>query len=204
LFPPSTGWEELESAGLEVGKKVLDEWELKYAEHPCVHGKISGYETDIVPCHKVKSATGILSAFDRTPLHTTYIKQKLKGTELNQVRLLKQFLKGTSAYGAGDNVNGFSGYLCEILILKYGNFLGLLKQAMGWKENERIILEGSSKAEFDPPLVVIDPVDLNRNVAASVSRENFELFRKAAKAYLEQPGLKFFFPPKKPLRFNRS
>ena len=38
LFPEKYSEEELEKIGLEIGKKVLDEFELRYAAHPYVHG----------------------------------------------------------------------------------------------------------------------------------------------------------------------
>jgi tRNA nucleotidyltransferase (CCA-adding enzyme) len=46
----------------------------------------------------------------------------------------------------------------------------------------------------DEPLVFIDPVDKARNVASAVSRENLNMFRKAAEKYLENPHPEFFFP----------
>ncbi|MEM3391258.1 MAG: nucleotidyltransferase domain-containing protein, partial [Archaeoglobaceae archaeon] len=48
--------EELEPRIVELGKKVLDEIELRYAEHPYVHGRVAGVEVDLVPCYKVESA----------------------------------------------------------------------------------------------------------------------------------------------------
>jgi tRNA nucleotidyltransferase (CCA-adding enzyme) len=41
---------------------------------------------------------------------------------LGEVRLLKKFMKGTGVYGAEIKIGGFSGYLCELLILKYRSF----------------------------------------------------------------------------------
>jgi tRNA nucleotidyltransferase (CCA-adding enzyme) len=194
LFPTSTAWKELESEGISIGKKVLDKWELKYAEHPYIHGKIEGYEADVVPCYKVKSARKILSAVDRTPFHTKYVRQNLKPWQRNQVRVLKQFLRGIGVYGAGAEVNGFSGYLCELLIIKYGSFRKVLEYASEWKKDKFISLTKELPPKFDSPLIFIDPVDLNRNVAAAVTEKSLEVFKKASKAYLSDPSKRFFFP----------
>jgi tRNA nucleotidyltransferase (CCA-adding enzyme) len=194
LFPTSTAWKVLESEGILIGKKVLDRWELKYAEHPYIHGKIEGYGVDVVPCYKVKSASEILSAVDRTPFHTQYVKQNLKPRQRNQVRLLKQFLRGIGIYGAGAEVNGFSGYLCELLIIKYGSFRKVLEHAPKWKKEKALTLTKELRPEFDSPLVFIDPVDPNRNVAAAVTERSLEVLKKASKAYLSNPSIRFFFP----------
>jgi tRNA nucleotidyltransferase (CCA-adding enzyme) len=53
-------------------------------------------------------------------------------------------------------------------------------------------------------LIVIDPVDKNRNVAAALSLEQFERIVAAANAFLKKPAIKFFFPEKtKPLPLEK-
>ena len=130
-----------------------------------------------------------------------YLEKKLKPEQSNQVRLLKQFLKVNNLYGADAKIQGFSGYLCELLIIAYGNFINLLKGALEWKPGEIIDLENYYKKEDysklikkfkNQPLIVIDPVDKNRNVAAAVSCYNFYKFKKLAKQFLEDPSLEFF------------
>jgi tRNA nucleotidyltransferase (CCA-adding enzyme) len=62
-----------------------------------------------------------LSATDRTPfIH--YVKKRLGKTLQDDVRLLKKFMQGIKVYGAEIKTGGFSGYLCELLILHYGSF----------------------------------------------------------------------------------
>jgi len=129
LFPEETPIEELERIGLEIGKAVVDEYELRYAAHPYVHGKVFGVEVDVVPCYKLKSPDKIKSAVDRTPFHHDWLKDRIKGKE-NDVRLLKQFLKANGIYGAEYKVRGFSGYLCELLVVFYGSFLDVVKNAV--------------------------------------------------------------------------
>ena len=44
-----------------------------------------------------------------------------------EVRLLKRFLKSVGIYGAQIAKGGLSGYVTEILILKYGTFVSTLQ-----------------------------------------------------------------------------
>ena len=43
------------------------------------------------------------------------------------------------------------------------------------------------------PLVVIDPVDPNRNVAAALAPKNFAKLVNSCHAFLKEPSQKFFF-----------
>jgi len=192
LFPESTSRKDLETVGLGIGKSVLG-GEERYAEHPYVHGIYSGYEVDLVPCFRISSPVGLKSAVDRTPFHTTYIKSHLAERQKADVRLLKQFMKGIGAYGAEAKVQGFSGYLVELLVLRYGDFRSVLAAAGSWKKGEVLDLEGGGE-RFDTPLVFYDPVDSSRNVASAVSMDSMACFQHAAKAYLDSPSIRFFFP----------
>ncbi|RLF39727.1 MAG: CCA tRNA nucleotidyltransferase [Thermoplasmata archaeon] len=194
LFPKNTSRKELEEKGLTVGRRVLENAEERYAEHPYTRGKFMGYDVEIVPCYEVKDATEKISAVDRTPFHTDYVVKKLPRKKRKEVRLLKQFLKGIGCYGAEAEIQGFSGYLCELLVIKYGSFRKVLEAASKWNVGETIKLEEVESPSFSDPLVVIDPVDPNRNVASALSKEKFDLFVRASREYLRKPSLSFFFP----------
>ncbi|MEW6069420.1 MAG: CCA tRNA nucleotidyltransferase, partial [Candidatus Thermoplasmatota archaeon] len=198
LFSKHIPRKELEEKGLKIGREVLPEGMLKYAEHPYTSGFYRDYEIDIVPCYKIEKSAERITAVDRSPLHTRYIIENLHEEQKGEVRLLKQFLKGISCYGAEAQVQGFSGYLSELLIIKYRNFRNLIKEAQHWQKSLRIELVRSN-AKFDSPLVVIDPVDPKRNVASAVSAEKFTTFIHACKEYLKAPKLEFFFPGKRKL-----
>ncbi len=195
-FPKTTSRKKLEKIGLSIGRKVLTKREECFAEHPYLRGEFKGYKTEIVPCYKIESASQKLSAVDRTPLHTTYVIEQLKEKQKNEVRLLKQFLKGIGCYGAEAEVEGFSGYLCEILILKYNSFQNLLVCAQHWRYGEQLFLHDETLPHFDTPLIFIDPIDSERNVSSALSKEKSDLFIKACKAYLKRPQITFFFPNK--------
>ncbi|MEM3395932.1 MAG: CCA tRNA nucleotidyltransferase [Thermoplasmata archaeon] len=203
LFPEDLLREKLEKLGIEIGMAVL-RGELKYAEHPYVHGIYRGFEVDIVPCYKVKDPSKKLSAVDRTPFHNKYVNEHLKEEQKDEVRLLKRFLKGLGIYGAEAAVQGFSGYLCELLIIKYGTFRGVLESAKNWRANVHMWIEKEPVKKFIEPLVFIDPVDPGRNVASAVSLESLSLFIVAAQHYLEKPDIKFFYPIKRELSAEKA
>jgi tRNA nucleotidyltransferase (CCA-adding enzyme) len=154
------------------------------------------YKTELVPCYRIEHASQKLSAVDRTPLHTRYIKKHLKESQKKEVRLFKQFLKGIGCYGAEAEIEGFSGYLCEIMILKYRTFQQLIQHARQWHQGEKLALQPGPIPDFTSLLTFIDPVDSSRNVASALSEEKFNLFVTACNDYQKQPRLTFFFPNK--------
>jgi len=205
----------LQKEALRIGKSVLKKLgarsEIGYCEHPYVRGKINGIRVDIVPCYKLKRVN-IKSAVDRTPFHTSYVKSQLDEKGRKEAMLLKQFLKGQDLYGSELRVEGFSGYLVELLIIRYGSFKAALSAARKWKKNKIIDIKKvyTSKEHahlremFPSPLIAIDPVDMNRNVAAVLNEKNFDRFVKAARDYLKKPSEDFFFPePTKPLALEK-
>ncbi|WP_456418899.1 CCA tRNA nucleotidyltransferase [Methanocaldococcus infernus] len=204
LFDKSLSIEELERKGLELGKKALESlggsYVISYASHPYVKGKLGKYNIDIVPCYKIEFGEKIISAVDRTPLHHKFLVERLNEKLCDEVRLLKAFLKSLNIYGSDVKTKGFSGYLCELLILKYGSFLNLLQDTQNWRLRKVIILDDIYKIyenpkfkEFDDPLIVYDPTDLNRNVASPLSKENFCKFVYYSWLFLSEPKEEFFY-----------
>lgn len=205
LFDATVPREDLERLGLEYGKRIVEElggkWKVKYAEHPYTSAIVRGYDVDIVPCYRIRYGDKIKSAVDRSPLHLQYVLDHIKPAMTDSVRLLKQFCKGIGVYGSDAKNQGFSGYICELLVLQYASFDNVINAASAWKPPFTMNIEkhlGVNLNQFkDQPLVIIDPIDANRNVAAVVSGENFLKFVSAAKAYKQKPSINFFFPPKK-------
>ncbi len=196
LFPESTSLETLKEKGLVIGRAVVDGRE-HYTQHPYVRGDFRGFQVDLVPCFKVRDTRSKMSAVDRTPFHTRFVKERLAEGQADHVRLLKRFMKGIGCYGAEAKVQGFSGYMCEILVMRYGGFRDVLVAASGWKRGEHIALQGHEGREFDEPLTFIDPVDPTRNVASAVSLETLLLFIRASREYLASPSESFFFAPER-------
>jgi tRNA nucleotidyltransferase (CCA-adding enzyme) len=194
VFPTTVTREILQEKALTIGRAILEQQEECYAEHPYVRGMFQGYKTELVPCYKIEFASQKLSAVDRTPLHTRYVKKYLNQSQKKEVRLFKQFLKGINCYGAEAEIEGFSGYLCEIMIIKYKTFQNLVENVQFWRYGEILALEEGTFPIFETPLTFIDPVDSERNVASALSKGKFELFITACKQYRKNPRFTFFFP----------
>jgi tRNA nucleotidyltransferase (CCA-adding enzyme) len=181
-------------AALEIARIIAPDHEEKYAEHAYVHARMDGFEVDLVPCYLVEDAAHLKSAVDRTPFHTKYVGSRITGRE-DDVLLLKQFMKGVNVYGSELKVGGFSGYLAELLVLCYGSFADVLLAASAWRPGQRQDLEGHGIGRHDEPLIVVDPVDPGRNVAAALSLDKMLQFASVARSFLAEPKLDFFFPP---------
>ena len=176
----------------------------RFAEHPYLEAFVQSTRVNIVPCYKAKPGEW-LSATDRTPYHTEFVKPRLNDALKSQIRLLKQFMKGIEVYGAEIKVGGFSGYLCELLTLYYDTFVNVLKAAADWKEPWIIDYQNYYKGReneipkvFEEPLVAVDPVDKGRNVASAVRKECLVGFVAASRQFMQYPSKEFFFP--KPIR----
>jgi tRNA nucleotidyltransferase (CCA-adding enzyme) len=173
----------------------------RFAEHPYLEAFVDGVRVNIVPCYDVKRGDWH-SATDRTPYHTNYIRKHLDVELHSEVRLLKKFMKGIGIYGAEIKVGGFSGYLCELLVLHYGGFVNVLeafadhgKRIVVDIEGQYINRESELTLLFKEPLVIVDPVDKGRNVASAVQAEKLHSFVAAARAFLNKPDKRFFYPP---------
>jgi len=185
--------EESLAAALDIARIVAPHYEEKYAEHAYIHARMDGFEVDLVPCYLVADASHLKSAVDRTPFHTIYVSRKIAGKE-DDVLLLKQFMKGVKVYGSELKVGGFSGYLAELLVLCYGSFAEALRAASSWRPGLRLDLEGHGTEKHNEPLIVVDPVDPKRNVAAALTLDRMLQFAVAARYFLAGPKIDFFFP----------
>lgn len=202
LYPTKLSKKELEKKGLVLAKKIVKEfkgnYEIAFSEHPYLKAYINKFEIDIVPAYAVKNSESIKSSVDRTPFHVKFVQKNLK--KPNDVRLLKQFCISNRCYGADAKRQGFSGYLCELLIIKYKSFKNCVKAASKWKAGKIISFIMVDRKQlvkkYKTPLIVIDPVDKNRNAGAAVSVESFYRFVKACKDFVEKPSEEFFLPKK--------
>ena len=179
----------------------------RFAEHPYIEATVrltnqQKLRVNVVPCYNVERGQW-LSATDRTPFHTEYILAHLTIPQRAEVRLLKAFMRGIGAYGADIKTGGFSGMLCESLIASQHDFQTVVKEFCGWQESRYIDLEqyfrGRSEEVhrlFREPLIVIDPVDKGRNLAAAVRQEQLWTFVAASRHLIAKPSTRFFGEPK--------
>ena len=192
-FHIDTDMDVLKEKGMELAYKTNNAFNGKasehYASHPYLTCDIDGFEVDIVPCYRIEEGDSIISAVDRTILHTKYIQKHLDEEQEGEVLLLKKFMDAIGTYGSEFKTGGFAGYLCELLILNYGTFEDTLRNAQDWKFHTMIDLEdyGTAKNKLfkDDPLVFIDPTDKNRNVGAALRIERFVDFIVASRNYLD-------------------
>lgn len=203
LFPKTLSREELQEKGLAAAYAVVEMFkgssEEKYAEHPYLNAVIEGFDVDLVPCYHIDSTAEMQCAVDRTPFHTRYLLDRIGGLR-DDVLLLKQFTKGGGVYGSDHMTGGFSGYLCELLILAYGGFTELLQAASTFRYGEVIDIERfypdkkTVRKLFSEPLIVIDPTDKTRNVAAALTPTRFSEFVELARDYCTKPDQCYFIP----------
>lgn len=206
LFGKKMAKDEMKKRLEKIFKKAFPSaaYQMNYAEHPYIKFHYNGKKIDVVPAYKISVGEHVLSAVDRSVLHTKYVIKNLKKAQRDEVRLLKKFLKSAGLYGAEIRVEGFSGYLCELLIIRYGSFMRLISNAARWKLPIVIDLKKYYKKseyqalaeKFNKKLVVIDPTDRNRNVAAPLSEENLKRFISLARSFLKTRSEKYFEPEK--------
>ncbi len=206
LIDKETNEHEFEKIALDVGFKCLKEYQpiTRYSEHPYVEGFVflnknnnkEHVKINVVPCYSVEKGAW-KSPADRSQYHTEYMKKMLKSEQKNQIRILKAFLKGIGIYGAELSIAGLSGYVTEVLVLKYGNFKNVIKNiAMIKKKGEVIAIDNITNNDiskkFQSPIIIIDPVDSNRNLGTAISSESLSRFIFGARALLKNPSLEFF------------
>ena len=159
------------------------------------------YNFEIVPILKLNKSDEAINITDVSPLHSKWVNQAGKNLK-DDIRLAKQFCKANQLYGAESYIGGFSGYILEILTINYGSFEKLLKASQKWKMGDVVDVEKHypqkdalfhlNKSKTTSPLVIIDPVDKNRNAAAALIKEVFVKFKHLAKLYLAKPNEMFF------------
>jgi tRNA nucleotidyltransferase (CCA-adding enzyme) len=157
---------------------------------------------EVVPIIKINKSEDALNITDISPLHAIWVNKNAK-TIKDEIRLAKQFCRANKLYGAESHISGFSGYVLEILTVYYGSFEKLLNASLKWKDKEVIDVEKHHKnkhmalfnlnnSKLNSPIIVVDPVDKDRNAAAALSKEKMKLFQKIAKQYLKSPSEKLF------------
>ena len=190
------------------GGKISDllEKELRKSFKPFrLHGsrdyfqiEIDDYKFEIVPIIAIKKGEEALNITDFSSYHVDYVRKHKRLAD--DVRLAKAFTKACGTYGAESYIRGFSGYVLELLVIKYGSFLKLVKNAAKWKP--KVIIGDKRKSERlswakkVSPLILIDPVQPDRNAAAALSDEKFFDFVNACKNFLKKPSEDFFIKKK--------
>ncbi|MDG6898587.1 MAG: CCA tRNA nucleotidyltransferase [Nitrososphaerota archaeon] len=170
-----------EEIGLRVGAEATEGYPRgkKFAQHPYTEAEMDGVKVNIVPCYDVRPKEW-KSAADRSPFHVELVSA-MPEAQKDQVRLLKMWMQGVGVYGAEIEVQGFSGYAAEVLVMTHRSFLGVLRYFadLGRVDSERL-------------LQLPDPVDPGRDLARAISNQKVGELVFAARKFLSSPSMKFF------------
>lgn len=190
-------------------ERVLKKW-----RHERVHGSRDyfwvrdGVKYEIVPVLGIKKPEQAENITDFSPMHVDWVNREGKSLK-NDIRLFKKFCKSAHCYGAESYIRGFSGHVADILVIYYNGFIPALRAAVKWKpkvvldyyntfKGKALLMLNSSKTEG--PLIVVDPVQPERNASAAITIENFDRFVLSARKFLKNPGAVFF--AEKPVDFD--
>jgi len=158
--------------------------------------ELRGVAFEIVPVMKVDSHKEVRNVTDASPLHVGWIMRHLrrKPALRRDILLLKLLLKANDLYGAESYIRAFSGHVVDLLVLAYGGFPQLARAAAQWKPGVIIDVERhhqDAHRALNPskhgPLMLVDPVQPERNAAAALSEENFLRFTALCRAFLKRP-----------------
>ncbi len=183
-------------------EKALKQWKTERVhgsrDYFWVHEKRFRFE--IIPVLEVKKQSDAENVTDFSPLHVNWVNKagkKYKG----DIRLFKKFCKAQGVYGAESYIRGFSGHVVDILVIYYKGFLPLLKAASQWKPKtivdyyhhyDKKALFVLNRSKIAGPLIIIDPVQKDRNAAAALSQDKYDGLVKAAGKFLKKPAKEAF------------
>ena len=185
----------------KVLKKAFGKIKRLHGSRDYFQIKQKAFTFEVVPILKISKAEDALNITDVSPLHADWVKRSAPLAD--EIRLAKQFCKANRVYGAESYIKGFSGYICEVLTINYCGFLKLVREAAKWKpktiidfagyyKNKNDILFNLNKSKQQGPMILIDPVQKDRNAAAALNEEKYLQFVYACKEFLKKPSKKFF------------
>jgi tRNA CCA-adding enzyme len=182
---------------------------VAYAEHPYVTAAFDEFRVDLVFCFDLSpqflSERGPITAVDRTPHHSRFIDEHLTADQRDDVRLLKAFFQASWVYGDASPIgrSGFTGFAAEMLIYHAQRLASALEK-LKTLSDEPLDFFGRSAADLrrlfpDDLLIIVDPTDRTRNVAASISERAYRYARYQAARMLHHPSPRFFTPRRIPM-----
>lgn len=190
--------------------KILDKG-IKL-RHKKIHGsrdyfqlEKNGYSFEFIPVLDIKDSRQAKNITDVSPLHKKWVTKNLKNYD--DARLMKKFCRARNVYGAESYIKGFSGYVVEILIVYYKSFINAVKNISVWRlpvyidagshyKNKEEAFRRINKSKRENNLVIVDPVQKERNAAAAISREKIEMLVESCRNYLHNPSDEFFIERK--------
>ena len=187
-----------------IAEKLLSDHEIERLNGSRIYFQI-GYNSltfEIIPVLDIKDANMQKNIMDVSPLHADYVNSRLNDNMKDETRLLKKFLRAKRMYGAESHIRGFSGYICELLIARYKTLQEFLTAASSFGNEAYIDLEDYYKGIEEAKsalgkskhskLIVIDPVQKDRNAATALNDYNYTKLISLAKKYSEKPDAEMF------------
>lgn len=182
---------------------------VAYAEHPYVTATFDEFQVDLVFCFDLSpeyiAERGPITAVDRTPHHSRFVDEHLTTDQRDDVRLLKAFFQACWVYGDASPIgrSGFTGFTAEMLIYYRQNIVSALEM-LEYLPTEPLDYFGRPKANLrdafsNDLLIIVDPTDRKRNVAASISERAYRYARHQAAQVLKHPSKRFFLPRRIPV-----
>lgn len=157
---------------------------------------------EIVPVVKRKKGSVMQNSTDYSVDHVNWVNREGRKVK-DDIRLFKKFCKANGVYGAESYVRGISGHVADLLVIKCGGFMKLIKAASKWSGVEKVVLDPKNvhkgkallvlnTSKTQGPLVLVDPMQPLRNAAAALSAEKFQSLISSSIAFLKAPDLSFF------------
>ncbi|MBI5073404.1 nucleotidyltransferase domain-containing protein, partial [Candidatus Woesearchaeota archaeon] len=186
----------LENALKQIQK--LD-YERVHGSRDYFQGKWKNLHWECIPVLYIQNKDMARNITDVSPLHVEWLNEHLSEKLRDEILLTKLFFKAQKVYGAESYMNGFSGHVVDLLTVYYGSFRELLVNIENWSEKQLINMTSHpvNLSQLNPDkiqsaIIVIDPIQPERNAAAAVSFEQFYQIKNQAALFLEDPSEEFF------------
>ncbi|MBI2141440.1 CCA tRNA nucleotidyltransferase [Candidatus Woesearchaeota archaeon] len=204
----------------ELSEFLAKAMKKAFPKHERLHGsrdyfrvRYGSYNFELVPILKIKKAAQAMNITDASLLHSDWVNGQLRRNKKagldDEIRLAKSFSIAQRVYGAESYVRGFSGYACEVLTIYYGSFIKLITAAATkWRKDtaagKKVVIDAGNhyrrkdplrelnEAKVQSELVVIDPVQPDRNATAALGNEILQRFISAAAGFIKNQSGKFF------------
>lgn len=174
-------------------------YERVHGSRDYFQGIWKGIHYEIIPVLYITNKNMAMNITDNSPLHVEWLNLHLSEKLRDEILLTKLFFKAQKVYGAESYMHGFSGHIVDILIVYYSSFLELLKNIISWQEKKVINMTSHpvnlntfNQDKLQSAIIVIDPIQPDRNAAAAVGYEQFYHIKNQAGLFLQKPDITFF------------
>jgi len=175
--------------------------------------KIKKIDYELVPVLMIHASNykNAENVTDLSPEHVSWVERYTKKSPhlKGEIRLAKQFCKANNVYGAESYINGLSGHIIDIMVIHYGSFLKLIRHFASLNKIDKNEVTAKNPLVIDhekhlkdpfreltqskiSPLIIVDPIQADRNAAAALSLEKLQMFISACNNFLDSPSEEFF------------